>query len=401
MADANPHEIVADNAPDATEETPAVDKSAKRKKLFLILGAVVLVAAILWGVWYFLTQAGRVHTDNAYVGADTAQVTPLVAGAVKEVRVGGTQVVHKGDILIVIDDADAKVDVATAKAALFAAQQKFGQASANVGTARAQVQARDADIAQARAKAADAAAQLERARVDLARREALIGSGAVSGEELSSARAAFSAARAARDLAAAGIVTAQATRTSAQSDVVATEALTRGTSISTTPDVASAQARLDKAQLDLSRTVIRAPIDGIVTNRQVQVGQRVAAGAPIMTLVPLAQVYVDANFKESQFRKIKIGQPVELSSDFYGGDVVYHGRVSGYAGGTGAAFSLIPAQNATGNWIKVVQRLPVRVTLDPRELRDHPLRVGLSMDATIDTRVASNRGDTREDNRGQ
>jgi membrane fusion protein (multidrug efflux system) len=153
--------------------------------------------------------------------------------------------------------------------------------------------------------------------------------------------------------------------------------------------VASARARLDKAQLDLSRTIIRAPIDGIVTNRQVQVGQRIAAGAPIMTIVPLAQVYVDANFKESQFGKVRIGQPVELKSDFYGSDVVYHGRVTGYAGGTGAAFSLIPAQNATGNWIKVVQRLPVRIMIDPREIRDHPLRVGLSMDATIDTRGGS------------
>lgn len=386
MADANPSEFVAadDNVTD--DKPTAAANTSKRKKLFLILGAVVLIVAIAWGIWYFLTQAGRVHTDNAYVGADTAQITPLVAGAVKEVRVGGTQTVHKGDILVVIDDADAKVDVATAQAALFAAQQRFGQASANVGAARAQVQARGADIAQARAKAEDAQAQLERTRVELTRRQALVGSGAVSGEELSSARAAYSAAKAARDLAAAGIVTAQATRASAESDVTATEALTRGTTISTTPDVASARARLEKAQLDLSRTVIRAPIDGIVTNRQVQVGQRVAAGTPIMTLVPLSTVYVDANFKESQFRKVKIGQPVELTSDFYGDDVVYHGRVTGYAGGTGAAFSLIPAQNATGNWIKVVQRLPVRVALDARELRDHPLRVGLSMDATIDTR---------------
>jgi membrane fusion protein (multidrug efflux system) len=390
MADPNPSEITPAKETEVPADAPPVDdkvsNTGKRKKLFLILGIVVLVAAALWGIWYFLTQAGRVHTDNAYVGADTAQVTPLVAGAVREVRVGGTQVVHKGDILVVIDDADAKVDVATAEAALFAARQRYGQASANVGAAQAQVQARAADIAQARAKAADAQAQLERTRVELSRRQALVGSGAVSGEELSSAQAAYSAAKAARDLAAAGITTAQATRTSAISDVAATEALTRGTSITTTPDVASARARLDKAKLDLSRTVIRAPIDGIVTNRQVQVGQRIAAGAPIMTLVPLAQVYVDANFKESQFKRVKVGQPVELYSDFYGSDVIFHGRVTGYAGGTGAAFSLIPAQNATGNWIKVVQRLPVRVTLDPRELRDHPLRVGLSMDATIDTR---------------
>lgn len=395
MAEANPSDMAAEQQKvsraeiQADEASPAANKG-KRKTLFMILGVAIVVIALLWGAWYFLTQAGRVSTDNAYVGADTAQVTPLVAGAVKEVRVGGTQVVHKGDILVVIDDADAKVDVATAEAALFSAQQKYGQAAANVGAARAKVDARGADIAQARARAADSAAQFERARVDLARREALVGSGAVSGEELSSARASFAAAKAARDLAAAGIATAQATRASALSDVAATEALTRGTSISTTPDVASARARLDKARLDLSRTVIRAPIDGVVTNRQVQVGQRIAAGTPIMTLVPLSSVYVDANFKESQFKRIRIGQRVELESDFYGSDVVYHGRVAGYAGGTGAAFSLIPAQNATGNWIKVVQRLPVRVTIDPRELRDHPLRVGLSMEATIDTRGGDN-----------
>jgi membrane fusion protein (multidrug efflux system) len=396
MADANPSALNADAPEKApvepqTEAKSPAENRAKRKKLFLILGVVVVVIALLVGIWYFLTQAGRVGTDNAYVGADTAQVTPLVAGAVKEVRVGGTQVVHKGDILVVIDDADAQVDVATAKAALFAAQQKYGQAAANVGAARAKVDARAADIAQARARVADSAAQLERTRVDLARREALVGSGAVSGEELSSARAAYAAAKADRDLAVAGIKIAQATRTSALSDVAATEALTRGTDISTTPDVASARARLEKAQLDLSRTVIRAPIDGVVTNRQVQVGQRIAAGTPIMTLVPLSAVYVDANFKESQFKRIKLGQPVELTSDFYGSDVIYHGRVTGYAGGTGAAFSLIPAQNATGNWIKVVQRLPVRVTLDAGELRDHPLRVGLSMEARIDTRGDSAR----------
>ncbi|HZG31798.1 MAG TPA: HlyD family efflux transporter periplasmic adaptor subunit, partial [Sphingopyxis sp.] len=158
------------------------------------------------------------------------------------------------------------------------------------------------------------------------------------------------------------------------------------TTIDTAPDIAAAQARLEKAQLDLARTVIRAPVDGIVTNKQVQVGQRIAAGAPIMTIVPIDTAYVDANYKESQFGKIRIGQPVELVSDYYGDDVVYRGKVVGIAGGTGAAFSLIPAQNATGNWVKVVQRLPVRIALDPQELKAHPLRVGLSMEATIDTR---------------
>ncbi|WP_156256810.1 HlyD family secretion protein, partial [Sandarakinorhabdus oryzae] len=166
----------------------------------------------------------------------------------------------------------------------------------------------------------------------------------------------------------------------------AAAALVKGTTPATAPDIRAAEAALARARLDLARTVIKAPIAGIVTNRNVQVGQRVAAGAPLMTLVPTAGLFVDANFKESQLKAIRIGQPVELESDLYGGDVTYHGKVVGLAGGTGAAFALIPAQNATGNWVKVVQRLPVRVALDPAEVKAHPLRVGLSMTAVVDTR---------------
>lgn len=369
----------------APEITPEAN-GARRKKLLRILALVVLAAAILWGIWYFLTQAGRVHTDNAYVGADSAQVTALVSGPVKEVRVSGTQAVKKGDILVILDDADQRIAVADAEATLRLARQRYGQADANADAARARVTARGADVAQARARLRDAEASVERARAELARRESIAGTGAVSAEELTAARAAVKQAQAARDLAAAAIASAEATRGSASGDLGAAEAIVRGTTVNTAPDVAAAEARLEKAKLDLARTVIRAPVDGIVTNRQVQVGQRIAAGAPIMVIVPIATAYVDANFKESQFGDIRIGQPVELTSDFYGGDVVYRGKVVGIAGGTGAAFSLIPAQNATGNWVKVVQRLPVRIALDPKQLKDHPLRVGLSMEATIDTR---------------
>lgn len=375
----------------ATAATPAPETSpegngAKRAKLLRILALVVVTVAILWGLWYFLTQAGRVHTDNAYVGADSAQVTALIAGPVKEVRVSGTQAVKKGDILVILDDADQRIAVADAEAALRLARQRYGQADANADAARARVAARGADIAQARARLRDAEAAVTRTRAELARRESIAGTGAVSGEELTAARAALASASAARDLAAAGIASAEATRGSASGDLGAAEAVVRGTTINTAPDVAAAEARLEKAKLDLARTVLRAPVDGIVTNRQVQVGQRIAAGAPIMVLVPIATAYVDANFKESQFQDIRIGQPVELVSDYYGGDVVFRGKVVGVAGGTGAAFSLIPAQNATGNWVKVVQRLPVRIALDPKQLKEHPLRVGLSMEATIDTR---------------
>ena len=369
-------------APDALDP----ERAARRKKGLWILALVVLAGAILWGGWYFLTQAGRVHTDNAYVGADSAQVTALVSGPVREVRVAGTQAVKKGDILVILDDADQRIALADAEATLRQARQRYGQASATADAARARVSARGADIAQARAQLRDAEGLAARMRAELARRESIASTGAVSGEELTTARAALASATAKRDLAAAAVAAAEATRGSASGDLAASEAVVRGTTIDTAPDVAAAQARLDKARLDLDRTVIRAPVDGIVTNKQVQVGQRVAAGAPVMVIVPVAAVYVDANFKESQFRRIRVGQPVELVSDYYGGDIVYRGTVAGIAGGTGAAFSLIPAQNATGNWVKVVQRLPVRIALDPAQLRQHPLRVGLSMDATIDTR---------------
>lgn len=384
MADASPADFVAEGvtAPAAVETTD----TSKRKRLFAILGVVVVIAAVVWFAYYMLTQSGRVETDNAYVGADTAQVTALVAGPVAEVRVGGTQMVRRGDVLVVLDPADAKVDVATAEAALFQAQQRFGQASANVGAARALQTSREADVAQARARLGEANALLERARIELSRREALAGSGAVSADELSAARATFATARAGRDMAQAGIVAARATGVSAQNEVAASSALVRGTTITTAPDVAAARARLEAARLNLARTVIRAPISGVVTNRQVQIGQRIAAGVTIMTLVPTDAAYVDANFKESQLRRVQPGMPVELTSDFYGGDVTYRGKVIGFAGGTGAAFSLIPAQNATGNWVKVVQRLPVRIAIDAAELRAHPLRVGLSMTATVDTR---------------
>lgn len=380
--------MAEDTAATEAEALPATDEArgAKRNKMLRILALVVLVVALIWGAWYFLTQSGRVHTDNAYVGADSAVVTALVSGPVKEVRVAGTQAVKKGDILVILDDADAKLALADAEAALRQARQRYGQAGANADAARARVSARGADVSQAQARLRDANATVVKARAELVRRESIAGTGAVSGEELSAARAALASATAARDLAAAGISSAEATRGSASGDLGAAEALVRGTTIQTAPDVAAAQARLEKAQLDLARTVIRAPVDGIVTNKQVQVGQRIAAGAPIMTVVPIDTAYVDANYKESQFEDIRIGQPVELTSDYYGGDVVFHGKVVGIAGGTGAAFSLIPAQNATGNWVKVVQRLPVRIALDPKELKAHPLRVGLSMEATIDTR---------------
>jgi membrane fusion protein, multidrug efflux system len=360
--------------------------SGKRKRALTLLGIVILVAAILWGIWYVLTQSGRVHTDNAYVGADVAQVTPLVAGAVKELNVANTQAVKAGDVLIVLDDADARVDLAVAQAALMQAQQRFNQTRAKGSSLVAQVNARGADIAQARARLAAAAANFTRANSALRRREALIGSGAVSGEEVTIARAEQARAQADMAAAQAGLSQTSSNRTSASGDLAVNQAVTRGMSTANDPDIAAARARLAAAELNLGRTIIRAPISGIVTQRQVQVGQRVAAGSPLMLIVPVDTAFVDANFKESQLGKVRIGQRATLTADIYGGDVTYHGKVTGLAGGTGAAFSLIPAQNATGNWVKVIQRVPVHIELDPAELRQHPLRVGMSMDVIVDTR---------------
>jgi len=215
-------------------------------------------------------------------------------------------------------------------------------------------------------------------------REQLASGGAVSGEELTSARSAFAAARAALAQAGAAVTMAESTRGAAIGDLAANNALVAGSTEESDPGVLAAKAKLDAARLDLDRTVIRAPIDGVVSRRQVQIGQRVTQGTPIMTIIPLAQVYVDANFKERQLRRVRPGMAATVTADIYGGSVVYHGKVVGFSGGTGSSMAMIPAQNATGNWIKVVQRLPVRIALDPKELREHPLRVGLSTEVEID-----------------
>jgi membrane fusion protein, multidrug efflux system len=332
-------------------------------------------------------QSHHVETDNAYVAAETAQVTALVA------RPGGsasscvdTQAVKAGDPLVVIDDADARIAVAQAEAALGQAERKVKGYFASDTALAGQFDARQADVQRADAQIVAARADVDRARLDLSRRQALVGQGAVSGDELTSAQNRFANAQAALTAAQAVRAQALASRAAALGTREVNTALISGVSVTENPEVKAAQARLDAARLALDRTVIRAPIDGVVTRRNVQIGQRVAPGAVLMQVVPIQQAYVDANFKEGQLRKVAIGQPVELKADLYGGSVTYHGKVVGLSGGTGSAFALIPAQNATGNWIKVVQRLPVRIALDPAELKANPLRVGLSMTAAIDTR---------------
>jgi membrane fusion protein (multidrug efflux system) len=358
----------------------------KRQRETWLTRFALLVAVIvaIWALWYLLIGRNHVGTDNAYVNAEVAQITPLISASVIEVAVKDTQAVKRGQILVKLDPTNAQIAVAQAEADLAEARRKFRQTVATGSSLAAQVNARGADIQRAHAQLSSAQADLDKARIDLQRRQALAGGGAVSGEELTSARRAYAAAQAGLTTARAGIAQAEAGRSSASGDLAANQALVRGLSEDTDPGVLAAKAKLASARLDIERSVIRAPIDGVVTRRQVQLGQRVAQGAPIMTLVPMNQLYVDANFKEVQLRKVRVGMPAKVVADLYGDDVVYHGKVAGIAGGTGASQALIPAQNATGNWIKVVQRLPVRIELDPKELAAHPLRIGLSMDVEID-----------------
>jgi membrane fusion protein (multidrug efflux system) len=353
---------MTDITADDTRFEPTVRPAAKsrlRKRLLVSLGAGVALAALAYGGWYTLVASNYVSTDNAYVGAEVAQINSQVNGPIAQVAVRDTQMVHKGDVLVVVDDSDAKLAVAQAEANYRSTLQRVSQYYAQRSAAAATVQARLSDVS--------------RTGDDYGRRQRLAQSGAISTEQLSTARTDADAAK--------------ANLTAAREALEAQNEMVKGVSIATHPETVAAKAALDKARLDLSRTVIRAPIDGIVAQRKAQIGQSVQPGQSLMTVTPIAQAYVDANFKEGQLSDVRVGQPVELTSDLYGGKVVYHGRVAGMGGGTGSAFAVIPAQNATGNWIKVVQRVPVRIALDPKEMAASPLRVGLSMTATIDTRT--------------
>lgn len=370
-------------------DSPAADQpgdqqlKAKRRKALGLIGIILVLALALYLIWKVFFNSS-VSTDNAYVGAETASVTSMVTGQVAQVLVSDTRQVKKGDVLVQIDPRDAEIALAQAKAELMKAQRQYRQTQANSSALNSQVFVSDDGIHSAEAQVAKAKAELDKAKDEFSRRRQLSASGAISKEELSSAQSALNNAQAGYDLAQAGLAQAKSSQKAAQSTLAANEALIRGSNENSAPDVLIAQARLQQALLDLERTEIKAPFDGVVTRRNIQAGQRVAPGAVLMMLVPVSQLYVDANFKESQLEKVRPGQKAVLTSDLYGEAVEYHGTVAGFSGGTGAAFALIPAQNATGNWIKVVQRLPVRIQLDPKQLAEHPLRVGLSMEAKID-----------------
>jgi membrane fusion protein, multidrug efflux system len=348
---------------------PVPDGRASRKKLFIALASGVTLAGFGFGAYQVFVASKHVTTDNAYVDADAAQVTALTSGPVQEVRVVDTQSVRKGDILVVIDATDRRLELSQAQSALGDIERRVQGYQANNTALDGQIMARQADLVRA-------AAELARAKIEYDRRKPLASSGAVSGEEMTSVKTALDAAQAAYDQ-------AEANLQGAKGSYQANNVMIAGLPLEQNPEVTAARFRVEQAQVALNRTVIRAPVDGVVVKRSVQVGQMVQPGTPLMMVVPVAQAYVNANFKEVQLKKVRIGQPAELTSDLYGDSVIYHGRVTGFSGGTGAALAIVPAQNATGNWIKVVQRLPVRIALDPKELAAHPLKVGLSMNTDI------------------
>jgi membrane fusion protein (multidrug efflux system) len=383
MAERDPHI----DAGQAQAVVPAIDpalQKRKRKKAFALFGAAIIAVGGGWKAYDVLVLSKHATTDNAYVGADIAQITPLVGGPVKGAFVDDAQQVHRGQLLVQLDDTDAKIAVAQAEANLATTIRKVQGLHATDSGLVAQISASGADAMRAQAQVTSAQADLEKARIDLQRRQALATTGAVSGDELTTAQTAYNTAQAGLRAATAALAQANAARGAAVGNRNANFAMIANTDVANNPEVLQAKAALDQARVDLSRTVIRAPVDGVVSQRRVQVGQKVQAGDQLMVVVPVQQAYVDANFKEVELEKVKPGQPVKLWADLYGHHVIYHGRVAGFAGGTGAAFALVPAQNATGNWIKVVQRLPVRVKLNNAELAAHPLRVGLSMNVDVD-----------------
>jgi len=381
MAERDPGELHA--VAEVEDPTTTAKQKAKRKKLFAGLAGGVALIGGGYGTMNALVWSKHAVTDNAYVGADVAQVTSQLAAPVSAVLVEDTRQVHRGDVLVRLDDTDAKIAVANAEANLATAIRKVQGLHATDNGLAAQIVARAADQGKAAAAVVAAEADLQKASIDLQRRQAVASTGAVSQDELTSVRTAYNNASAALRAAQAAQAQAAAARNAAVGDRNANLAMIANVTVDNNPEVLAARAALAQAEVDLQRTIIRAPIDGVVTRRQVQVGQRVQPGAMLMTVVPVQAAYVDANFKEVELKKVQPGQPVTLTSDLYGDDVVFHGKVTGFSGGTGAAFALVPAQNATGNWIKVVQRLPTRIALDPKELAAHQLRVGLSMNVDV------------------
>jgi membrane fusion protein (multidrug efflux system) len=342
------------NSPDpAAANAPA---NGTRRQRLLVFGAIVAIGLVGYGAWWLLHARFYEDTDDAYVASDVVLITSEVAGAVTAIHVDDTQHVERGQVLLELDRADADVAMGQAEAELARAVRTVRGLFSQADGLRAQIHEREV--------------MLTAARENLSRREKVADDGAVSAEELQHARD--------------DVAQLTAALNASKEALQSVRAQIDNTDIENHPQVLAAAARVREAALAVKRTRIVAPVSGTIARRSVQLGARIAPGTPLMAVVSLSNAWVDANFKEVQLDRIRIGQPVTLHADIYGGDVDYHGHVAGLGAGSGSAFALLPAQNATGNWIKVVQRVPVRIALDPKELAAHPLRVGLSMHAQID-----------------
>lgn len=343
-------------SPDPSSTAPAAARPSRRKAWLLGLLALLLVAGGATWAWYSLVGRWQQSTDDAYVSGNVVEITPLVTGTVVSIGADDGDLVQAGQVLLQFDPSDSEVALQSAQAKLARTVRQVRGLYSNVDALKAQVQARQAE--------------LKKARENYNRRKVLADSGAIAAEELSHSRDDLSSAQSALD--------------NARQQLNTSTALVDDTVVSSHPEVMAAAADLRQAYLDHARTTLVAPVTGYVAKRTVQLGQRLQPGTATMAVIPLDQVWIDANFKETQLRDMRIGQPVDVTADLYGSDVKYSGTVDSLGAGTGSAFALLPAQNATGNWIKIVQRVPVRIHLDPRQLADHPLRIGLSTVVEVD-----------------
>jgi membrane fusion protein (multidrug efflux system) len=342
---------------------PPAPKNGKRRRALLIVAAVLILAGIAWLAYYFLVARWHQDTDDAYVQGNVVSIVPQTTGTVIAIDADDGMKVEAGQPLVELDPNDAQVAYDQAVASLAGTVRQVRGLYSSVDAGQADIKARQVAVAQARA--------------DVKRREGLVATGAVSREELAHARDMLAAAEAALS--------------ASHGELARSSALVDATTLRKQPQVQAAASQLRQAWLNLQRASIVAPVSGYVAQRSVQLGQRVQPGTTLMTIVPLEQIWVEANFKETQLTKMRIGQPVEVRADLYGGSVKYDGKVASLGMGTGSAFSLLPAQNASGNWIKIVQRVPVRIELDPKQLADNPLRIGLSMSVDVSIRDQAGR----------
>jgi membrane fusion protein, multidrug efflux system len=331
--------------------------NGKRRRLLILIASIFIVLGLIWATYWVLVLAKRERTDDAYVNGNKVVISAQVSGTVIAVLADDTQLVKAGQALVRLDPIDAETSLERASSSLAQTVRQVRQEKATAGQYDSLITTRQLELV--------------RAEADLAKRQPLLAEHAIAPEEVRHAQE--------------SVQLAQAALTQAQRQAASAHALVEGIAVEDNPAVLQARAAFRDAWIASQRNAVVAPVTGYVAERSVQLGQHITAGQALMTVIPLNALWVDANFKEVQLRHLRIGQPAEVRSDLYGGSYLFHGHVQGMSAGTGAAFALLPAQNASGNWIKVVQRVPVRIMIDDKDLVKSPLRVGLSATVTVDT----------------